>query len=66
MSAGKKFIGLDVHQDTIAIAVADDGMDREVRYFGTIASRPEALHELAGFIWDIARHTPPVLIEARR
>ncbi|APG93125.1 IS110 family transposase [Sinorhizobium americanum] len=42
--AGKKFIGLDVHQDTIAIAVADDGVDSEVRYFGTIANRPEALH----------------------
>jgi len=45
MSVGKKFIGLDVHQDTIAIAVADDGLDREVRYFGTIANRPEALHD---------------------
>ncbi len=44
MSAGKKFIGLDVHQETIAIAVADDGLDREVRYFGTIANRAEELH----------------------
>lgn len=44
MSAGKKFIGLDVHQETIAIAVADDGEDREVRYFGTIANKAEALH----------------------
>lgn len=44
MSVEKKFIGLDVHQDTIAIAVADGGLDREVRYFGTIANRPEALH----------------------
>jgi len=44
MSARKKFIGLDVHQETLATAVADDGVDREVRYFGTIANRPEALH----------------------
>ncbi|MEX2746296.1 hypothetical protein AB3480_34885 [Rhizobium mongolense] len=43
MSAGKKFIGLNVHQDTIAIAVADNGME-EVRYFGTISNRSEALH----------------------
>jgi hypothetical protein len=43
-SAGKKFIGLDVHQNTIAITVADNGMDREVRYFSTISNRPEALH----------------------
>lgn len=44
MSAGKKFIGLDVHQETIAIAIADDVEDREVRYFGTIANKAEALH----------------------
>ncbi|MDQ1199226.1 IS110 family transposase [Agrobacterium sp. SORGH_AS 787] len=44
MSVGKEYIGLDVHQETIAIAIADDGVDREVRYFGTIANRPEALH----------------------
>jgi transposase len=50
MSAGKKFIGLDVHQDTIAIAVADEGNDKEVRYFGTVANRPEALHAALGRI----------------
>ncbi len=44
MSAGKKFIGLDVHQETIAIAIADDVEDREVRYFGTIPNKAEALH----------------------
>ncbi|EFO28627.1 putative transposase y4qE [Roseibium sp. TrichSKD4] len=44
MSEGKKFIGLDVHQDTIAIAVAESGVDKEVRYFGTIANRLDDLH----------------------
>lgn len=44
MSVGKKFIGLEVHQDTIAIAIADDGVDKEVRYYGTIANRAETLH----------------------
>ncbi|XWR14864.1 transposase (plasmid) [Sinorhizobium meliloti] len=34
----------NVHQDTIGIAVADDGVGSEVRYSGTIANRPEALH----------------------
>lgn len=33
-----KYIGLDVHRDTISIAVADDGGDREVRFFGTVAN----------------------------
>lgn len=31
MSAGKKFVSLDVHQDSIAIAVADEGNDKDVR-----------------------------------
>lgn len=44
MSAGKKFIGLDVHQDTIAIAVADEATGKEVRFFGTIPNTSEALH----------------------
>ena len=35
-----KFIGLDVHKDTIAVAVAEDGADREVRFFGTIPNNP--------------------------
>ena len=28
-----KFVGMDVHQKTISIAIADDGPDREVRLY---------------------------------
>ena len=38
MKTNKRFVGLDVHKDTIAIAVADQGRDGEVRAYGTISS----------------------------
>ena len=31
-----KFVGMDVHQKSISIAIADDGADGEVRLYGTI------------------------------
>jgi len=43
MSSGKKFIGLDVHQDTIAIAIAEADT-KEVRFYGTVRGTTEALH----------------------
>jgi transposase len=38
MKAIQRFVGLDVHKDTIVIAVADQGRDGEVRAYGTISS----------------------------
>jgi transposase len=38
-----KFIGLDVHKDTIAVAVADEGAKGEVRFSGTIPNTFEAI-----------------------
>ena len=43
MSAEIKFIGLDVHRDTIAIAIAEGDMKQEVWFFGTVANTGEAL-----------------------
>jgi hypothetical protein len=41
-----KFIGLDVHKDSIAVAVADEGHKGEVRFYGTIPHTPEAIRRL--------------------
>jgi transposase len=40
-----KFVGLDVHRDTIAVGVADREGGRG-RYWGTIPHRPEAVRRL--------------------
>ena len=34
-----KFVGMDVHQKSISIAIADDGPDGEVRIYGTIRNK---------------------------
>jgi transposase len=41
------FVGLDVHKDTIAVAVAQGGDRSEVREYGQIANRPNALKRLS-------------------
>lgn len=40
------FIGLDTHKETIAVAIAEDGREGEVRYFGQIANEPAAVLKL--------------------
>jgi transposase len=41
------YLGLDVHKDTIAVALAESGMRSDVREYGKIANTPAALKALA-------------------
>lgn len=47
MSTNKAYIGLDVHKDTIAVAIAPTNQNNnEVRFFGNIPNTPDHLKKL--------------------
>jgi hypothetical protein len=49
MKRSEAFIGLDVHKETIAVAIADSGRTGEVRYWGTM---PNTMHHLGQLVTD--------------
>ena len=47
MDKSTTYIGLDVHKDTIAVALAEAGVRSDVREYGKIANTPAAAQALA-------------------
>ena len=45
-----RFLGLDVHAETIAVAIAEP--DGEVRSLGTIANREDSIRKLIQQAWS--------------
>lgn len=46
MRKNTRYVGLDVHADSIAVAIAEAGRDGEVRSLGTVPNRPESVRKL--------------------
>lgn len=49
------FVGLDVHKETISVALAEGGDRGEARVYGEIANRPDGLRKLMSRLADDSR-----------
>jgi transposase len=56
MAKSITYIGLDVHKDTIAVALAEVGLRGEVREYGKIPNTPAALKALSAKLARTGRH----------
>jgi len=46
------YIGLDVHKETIAVAVAEDGISKEILFLGNISNAPHCISKMIRKIED--------------
>ena len=46
MDQDTTYVAFDTSKETLAVAIAESARLKEVRFFGTIASRPEAVRKL--------------------
>ena len=53
-----KNIGLDVHKNSISIAIADDGRDGDVRYYGKIDNDMSQLDKVIRKLISKGGNTP--------
>lgn len=56
MEQDTTYVGLDTSKETIAVAVAESGLRGEVRYYGSISSRPDAVSKLVAKLASRHRH----------
>lgn len=55
MKKTTRFVGMDVHAETIAVAVADEGRDGEVRSVGVIPNTPESVRRMVKKLSAVGR-----------
>lgn len=53
MSEASAYVGLDVHKDTISVAIAEAGRDGEIRLWGKILHTPPSIDNMGGLNFEV-------------